>query len=95
MYVLRCADDTLYCGMTNDVARRLAMHERGKGARYTRGRAPLVLVHKERCKDRGDALRREAAWKRLSRAQKLSQIAAKTKRQRRRSTRAGLPAATA
>jgi pyrroline-5-carboxylate reductase len=100
VYVLRCKDATLYCGMTNDVERRLEMHRTGKGARYTRGRAPLELVHKERCKDRGDALRREYAWKKLSRAEKLAEIvvraaAREKKRQRRRKTRAGLPAATA
>jgi predicted GIY-YIG superfamily endonuclease len=92
VYVVRCADDTLYCGMTNDIERRLEMHRSGKGARYTRGRSPLELVHQERCKDRSDALRREAAWKKLDRAEKLAQIA---RRQRRRRTRAGLPAATA
>jgi predicted GIY-YIG superfamily endonuclease len=96
VYVLRCKDATLYCGMTNDVERRLEMHRTGKGARYTRGRAPLELVHKERCKDRGDALRREYAWKKLSRAEKLAEIGAReAKRHRRRRTRAGLPAATA
>lgn len=44
LYVLRCADGSLYCGITNDLPRRLAQHERGTGARYTRGRGPLKLV---------------------------------------------------
>ena len=74
VYLLRCGDDSLYCGMTNDVERRLEAHRRGVGARYTRGRSPLVLVHKVRAKDRGDALRKEAAWKRLTRAEKLARI---------------------
>ena len=59
-YVLRCADDTLYCGWTNDLAARLDAHNSGKGAKYTRGRGPLELVYSEACGTRGDALRREA-----------------------------------
>lgn len=77
VYLLRCCDGTLYCGITNDVERRLAMHESGRGARYTRGRAPLELVHVERARGRSDALKKEAAWKRLSRAKKLAKIAAR------------------
>ena len=98
LYILRCGDGTLYCGVTNDVARRLAVHRAGRGARYTRGRAPLRLVYQEEVGARGEALRREIAWKRLSRAEKLARIAAaRTKRpaQRMRKTRAGLPATTA
>ena len=94
VYLLRCGDDSLYCGMTNDVERRLEAHRRGVGARYTRGRSPLTLVHKERATDRGDALRKEAAWKRLSRDEKLARIA-KVEAQRSRRRRAGLPATTA
>ncbi|MEO6950564.1 MAG: GIY-YIG nuclease family protein [Polyangia bacterium] len=94
VYLLRCGDDSLYCGMTNDVERRLEAHRRGVGARYTRGRSPLTLVHKVRAKDRGDALRKEAAWKRLSRAEKLAKIAKALRAQRARKKRAGLPTAT-
>ena len=94
VYLLRCGDDSLYCGMTNDVERRLEAHRRGVGARYTRGRSPLVLVHKVRAKDRGDALRKEAAWKRLTRAEKLARIEKAKRAQRSRRTRAGLPATT-
>ena len=72
VYLLRCADDSLYCGITNDVAARLAAHQAGKGARYTRGRGPLELVMKRRCADKGLALRLEYAIKQLDRAEKLA-----------------------
>lgn len=72
LYLLRCGDGTLYCGIAVDVAARLAQHRAGKGAKYTRGRAPLELVYEEVCGNRGEALRRERAVKRLSRAEKLA-----------------------
>ena len=65
VYILRCGDGTLYTGMTDDPERRLAAHCSGHGAKYTRGRGPLELVYSEACGTRGDALRREAAIKRL------------------------------
>jgi len=71
VYLLRCADDTLYCGIALDVAARLTQHEAGKGAKYTRGRAPLALVYTEACASKAEALRRERAIKRLRRADKL------------------------
>lgn len=71
VYILRCGDGTLYTGMTDDPERRLAAHRSGHGAEYTRGRGPLELVYSEACGTRGDALRREAAIKRLPRAKKL------------------------
>jgi putative endonuclease len=74
VYLLRCRDGSLYCGVTTDVDRRVAAHRAGRGARYTRGRAPLELVHVERARGRSDALRREAAWKRLTRPQKLRRL---------------------
>ncbi len=74
VYLLRCGDGTLYCGIAKDVGARLAQHRAGKGARYTKGRGPLELVHQERCADRSAALRREAAIKRLGRAAKLALI---------------------
>ena len=70
LYILRCGDDTLYTGITTDVQRRLADHRAGKGAKYTRGRAPLELVYEESCGTHSDALRRELAVKALSRAEK-------------------------
>jgi len=70
-YLLRCADDTLYCGITNDPDKRLAAHNAGEGAKYTRGRAPLRLVYLESCADKSAALIREREIKSLPRAKKL------------------------
>ena len=70
-YLLRCADDTLYCGITNDLDKRLAAHNAGEGAKYTRGRAPLRLVYQEPCADKSTALKREREIKSLPRAEKL------------------------
>jgi predicted GIY-YIG superfamily endonuclease len=74
VYILRCADGTLYAGATNDVAKRIAAHAAGRGAKYTRGRCPLALVWKRRVKDRGDALRLEARIKRMPRLAKLALV---------------------
>lgn len=70
VYILRCGDDTLYTGITDDVARRLAAHRSGRGAKYTRGRGPLELVYTEEVSDKPAALRREYQIKRLSRLEK-------------------------
>ncbi len=70
VYLLRCADGTLYCGVTNDLGRRLAAHGRGR-VKYTRGRLPVELAYSEPAGDRSAALRTEIRWKRLTRAQKL------------------------
>ena len=70
VYILRCADGTLYTGISNDVARRLATHNAGRGARYVRTRRPAELVWWEEAGDHGAALRREAAIKRSGRAAK-------------------------
>ena len=75
VYILRCKDDTLYCGITPDMKRRLEQHRSGKGAKYTRGRGPLELVYCEALPSHSDALKRELAIKRLTRAQKLDLIA--------------------
>jgi putative endonuclease len=75
VYILRCADDTLYTGCTNDLSRRLRSHERGR-VKYTRGRLPVALAYSEPAESHGAALRREAALKRLSRAHKLKLISA-------------------
>jgi putative endonuclease len=71
VYVLRCGDGSLYTGVAKDVAARLAQHSAGKGARYTRGRGPLELLAKGRCRGRGEALRVEIAFKGLTRDDKL------------------------
>jgi putative endonuclease len=70
VYVLVCADDTYYTGYTTDPERRVAEHDAGEGAKYTRGRTPVELVHVEAFDSRGDALSREHEIKSLSRAQK-------------------------
>jgi putative endonuclease len=75
VYILRCGDDTLYCGISPDIEKRLEQHRSGKGAKYTRGRGPLELVYSEICATHSDALKRELAIKRLSRPQKLELIA--------------------
>ena len=74
VYLLRCRDNSLYTGMTNDLARRLAAHRAGKASAYTRSRRPLRLVYREIVRDRSGALRREAAIKRLPREAKLALI---------------------
>jgi putative endonuclease len=70
VYIIRCVDNSLYTGITNHLTRRLLMHNRGVGARYTRGRLPVALVYAETCPDRSHALKREIAIKRLSKEQK-------------------------
>jgi len=70
VYLARCADGSLYTGITTDPARRLGQHNRGCGAAYTRSRLPVVLVYLEQAENWGQALRREHAIKRMSRADK-------------------------
>ena len=74
VYLLRCGDGTLYCGIALNVEARLEAHRCGKGARYTKGRGPLALVHVERCQDKSTALRREREIKQLDRGAKLALI---------------------
>jgi putative endonuclease len=69
-YLLRCADDTLYCGISNDLEKRLAAHNAGEGAKYTRGRLPVKVVFCESCHDKSAALKREMQIKRLPRSAK-------------------------
>jgi putative endonuclease len=76
VYLARCADDTLYCGITNDVAARLAAHNAGRGARYTRARVPIELAAVHQCNDKGAALRLEHRVKQLTRAEKQRLVAA-------------------
>lgn len=72
VYILKCRDNTLYTGITDNFPRRLAAHNRGTGAKYTRGRGPALPVYRELCVDKSAALRRESAIKKLSKAEKLS-----------------------
>lgn len=74
VYVLRCADDTLYTGYTTDVERRVSEHDAGEGAKYTRGRTPVELVHVEAYDSRSAAMSREHAIKQLDRAAKESLV---------------------
>ena len=74
VYLLRCADGTLYTGYTDDPVRRTKVHNAGKGAKYTRARLPVELVYQEACADKSAALRREYEIKRLTRVQKLKLI---------------------
>lgn len=70
-YILRCADDTLYTGWTNHLEKRIAAHNKGTGAKYTKGRRPVTLVYYEVFATPKAAMRREAQIKRLSRQEKL------------------------
>jgi putative endonuclease len=80
VYLLRCADGTLYTGITTDLIRRLAEHngDGAAGARYTRSRRPVQLVYREAARSRSAASQREAAIKRLDRARKLALCTAST-----------------
>lgn len=70
-YVLKCSDKSLYTGWTNDIEKRLKSHNEGKGAKYTRGRTPVELVYLEEFDTKEAAMKREAAIKKMSRAEKL------------------------
>ena len=73
-YILRCADDTLYTGITNDLSKRLAAHNAGTAAKYTKTRIPVQVVFVENCADRSAALKRELQIKSLKRPDKLALI---------------------
>ena len=70
VYLVECADGTLYCGATTDITRRLTEHNRGTASRYTRGRRPVVLVSRAPCPDRASALALEAVIKKLPKDKK-------------------------
>ncbi len=72
VYLARCADGTIYVGIARDVAARIAVHDAGRGARYTRGRGPLRVLAIQKCSTKGGALRLELALKRLARPRKLA-----------------------
>jgi len=75
VYIVRCADNTLYTGITNDLEKRLKAHDTGTGAKYTKSRGPVELVYFEMSADRSCASKREYVIKRLSRSEKLALIA--------------------
>ena len=81
-YILKCADDSFYIGWTNDLPRRLAAHNAGKGARYTRGRGPVQPVYWEGFAEYRDAQRREWQLKQLSRKEKESLVSRFTEERR-------------
>jgi len=78
VYIVRCADGSLYTGYARDPARRVEMHNSGRGARYTSGRRPVRLVYSESFNTVGDALKREHELKRWQRRRKEALIAART-----------------
>jgi len=73
-YLLRCADDTFYCGISNDLEKRLTAHNTGEGAKYTRGRLPVVVEFIEACADKSAALKREMQIKKMSRSAKQALV---------------------
>jgi putative endonuclease len=81
VYMLRCADGSIYTGVTNDVAKRVAKHDKGSGARYTRGRGPFTLLASFRCKNKPRALVVEYAMKQLPRHVKLELASKRTLRE--------------
>ncbi|MGV3024916.1 GIY-YIG nuclease family protein [Clostridium thermobutyricum] len=74
VYILKCKDETLYTGWTNDLEKRFKAHKEGKGAKYTRGRGPLELVYFEEYEEKSSALKREYEIKKMKRADKLKLI---------------------
>ena len=74
VYILSCSDGTLYTGITNDLENRVAVHNSGKGAKYTAGRSPVSLVYQEFCENKSIALHRELEIKKMTRERKLQLI---------------------
>jgi len=74
VYLVRCADDSIYCGWTTDLKKRVRAHNSGQGAKYTRSRRPVKLVYAEEFEEKQEALSREWHLKRLNRAEKLRLI---------------------
>lgn len=75
VYIIKCRDNSLYTGWTNDLEKRFKAHSEGRGAKYTRGRGPLELVYFETFEDKIDAMKRECEIKRFTREEKLNLIA--------------------
>jgi putative endonuclease len=74
IYIIECADGTLYTGYTNQLEKRIISHNSGKGAKYTRGRTPVILKYDEEFESKQEAMRREAQIKKLTRNEKLELI---------------------
>jgi putative endonuclease len=71
IYMLQCSDDTIYTGYTNDVDKRVEKHNKGKGAKYTKGRRPVTLVYYEQHPSKSSAMKREYAIKQLTKDEKI------------------------
>jgi len=82
VYILRCADSSLYTGSTNDLNARVKIHNEGKGAKYTRGRLPVKLLYAEKQLDRSSAMRREREIKKYPRREKIVLVYSSKKRQK-------------
>jgi len=74
VYIVKCADGTYYTGYTNDLERRINQHNAGEGAKYTKGRRPVKLVHSERFKSKSKAMQREYKIKQFTRERKIEII---------------------
>lgn len=74
VYILRCSDNTLYTGWTNNLEKRVETHSKGKGAKYTRCRLPIKMVYFEEFRDKSDAMKREYEIKKMRRIDKLNLI---------------------
>ena len=77
VYILKCADGSLYTGVTNNLKKRVLAHQEGKGAKYTKGRLPLKVIYHEKLPNRSEALKREIVIKGLDRLEKLKLISDK------------------
>ena len=77
VYILKCADGSLYTGVTNNLKKRVLAHQEGKGAKYTKGRLPLKVIYHEKHPNRSEALKREIVIKQLDRLEKLKLISDK------------------
>ncbi|OLN21301.1 endonuclease [Domibacillus antri] len=73
-YVVKCKDGSFYAGYTNDLAKRMNVHNAGKGAKYTRARLPVTLIHSETFETKQEAMRKEYAFKQLSRMKKMDYL---------------------
>lgn len=74
LYVLKCSDSSLYTGITDNIKKRMAVHESGKGSKYVRSRLPFTLMYSEELKDKSTALKREIEIKRWSRREKILKL---------------------
>ncbi len=71
VYLLKCKDDTLYCGISNNLEKRIKTHNSGKGAKYTKSRLPVILFYYETVLNKSEALKREYQIKKLSKSEKI------------------------